>query len=79
MLHRALAGVGLAAAIALAGPAGAQGSGYFSAPFSETTHTPTFGQAPVFVPHSEVPAFPGAQPEAVIERLGDLIAVIDRW
>src|SRR4051812_43191865 len=51
MLRRALAWIGLAAALALAGPAGAQG-GYFSAPFSETTHTPAFGQAPVFVPHS---------------------------
>jgi hypothetical protein len=53
MLRRALAGVGLAAAIALAGAAGAQASrGYFSAPFSETTHTPAFGQAPVFVPNT---------------------------
>ena len=53
MLRRALAGIGMAAAIALAGPAAAQAAGYFSAPFSETTHTPTFGQAPVFVPHTD--------------------------
>ena len=26
---------------------------YWAAPFSETTHTPTFGQAPVFVPHTD--------------------------
>jgi WD40-like Beta Propeller Repeat len=51
MLRRALAGVGLAAAIALIGATGAQGA-YFTAPFSETTHTPAFGQAPVFVPHT---------------------------
>src|SRR5947209_20617722 len=47
------AGVALVTAIALAGPAGAQASGgYFAAPFSRTTHTPAFGQAPVFVPHT---------------------------
>jgi WD40-like Beta Propeller Repeat len=53
MLRRALAGVGLVAAIALAGPAAAQAANkYFTQPFSETTHTPAFGQAPVFVPNT---------------------------
>jgi WD40 repeat protein len=53
MMRRGLAGVALAAAVALAGPAGASAArGYFSAPFTETTHTPAFGQAPVFVPNT---------------------------
>jgi hypothetical protein len=54
MRRRSFAGVALAATmLALAGPAGAQARGYFTAPFSETTHTPAFGQAPVFVPHTD--------------------------
>jgi hypothetical protein len=53
MVRRVLAGAGLAAAIALVSPAGALAArNYFTAPFTETTHTPTFGQAPVFVPHT---------------------------
>jgi hypothetical protein len=55
MSRRAVAGVGLAAAaaIALSGPPTAQASHrYLTAPFSETTHAPAFGQAPVFVPHT---------------------------
>jgi hypothetical protein len=54
MLFRALAAVAAAFAIALAGPAGASAlRSYWSAPFSESTHTPAFGQAPVFVPHTD--------------------------
>src|ERR1700704_2886707 len=54
MRRRSFAGVALAATVlALAGPSGAQARGYFTAPFSETTHTPAFGQAPVFVPHTD--------------------------
>jgi hypothetical protein len=53
MWRRALAGVAILVASGLAGPAGAQAShSYFSAPFSETMHTPAFGQAPVFVPNT---------------------------
>src|SRR5437764_11505424 len=53
MLRKALVGVLLAVAIALAAPAtGFALRSYWAAPFSETTHTPTFGQAPVFVPHT---------------------------
>jgi hypothetical protein len=41
-------------AMALASPGAAQALlPYFTAPFSETTHTPAFGQAPVFVPHTD--------------------------
>src|SRR5438067_13131326 len=54
MLFRALAGIGAVLAIALAGPAGASAlRSYWSAPFGESTHTPAFGQAPVFVPHTD--------------------------
>jgi hypothetical protein len=53
MLRRVLAAAGLATAIALAGPASVQASGYFSSRFSETSHTPAFGQAPVFIPHTD--------------------------
>jgi hypothetical protein len=42
---------GLAIVIALCAPAAASAN-YFTAPFSETTHAPAFGQAPVFVPHT---------------------------
>src|SRR5438309_1219323 len=52
MFRMTLAGAVLTAAIALAGAQAAQ-AGYFTAPFTETTHTPTFGQAPVFVPHTD--------------------------
>jgi putative hydrolase of the HAD superfamily len=48
-------------------------------PFDDVHGAHEAGLRTVFVPHSEVPAFPGAQPDAVIERLGDLITVIDRW
>ena len=54
MLFRAFAAMGAALAIALASPAsGFALRSYWAAPFSETTHTPAFGQAPVFVPHTD--------------------------
>jgi len=37
------------------------------------------GMRTVLVPNSDVPAFANAVPDAIIERLADLIAVIDRW
>ncbi len=53
MIGRAFAGAVVAVAMALIGPAGARAAiSYFTAPFSESRHTPTFGQAPVFVPHT---------------------------
>src|SRR5437868_7154471 len=58
MLRRGLAGIALAAAIALGASAAAQARAYISAPFSESTHSPTFGQAPVFVP--------GTNPQLVV-------------
>lgn len=62
-MHTRVAGTGLAALVALFGVLlGAQAAqarhNYFSAPFSESTHTPAFGQAPVFVP--------GTNPQLVV-------------
>ncbi|MFI5069191.1 MAG: HAD family hydrolase [Streptosporangiales bacterium] len=37
------------------------------------------GMRTVLIPHSEVPPFDGAAPDAVITRLADLPAVIDAW
>lgn len=53
MLRRTLVAMGLTVVLAMLGPAAAQALNYFSAPFSETTHTPAFGQAPVFVPNTD--------------------------
>src|SRR5947209_7566432 len=52
MLGKPFAGVALLVALALCAPAVAEGN-YFTAPFHEATHTPAFGQAPVFVPHTD--------------------------
>ncbi len=37
------------------------------------------GMRAVLVPHSSVPAFPGAVPDGVISRLGELTALIGTW
>jgi hypothetical protein len=53
-VRRTVAGVCLAALVALfAAPATQAAHNYFTAPFSESTHAPAFGQAPVFVPHTD--------------------------
>jgi hypothetical protein len=33
----------------------------------------------VLIPHSDVPAFDGAEPDAVISRLSELPALIESW
>jgi hypothetical protein len=53
MARRFLAGFGLSLVVAFAAPAAGEAANYFTAPFSEATHTPAFGQAPVFVPHTD--------------------------
>jgi WD40-like Beta Propeller Repeat len=53
MLRRTAIGAALAVAIALAAPASSPALNYFKASFQESTHTPAFGQAPVFVPHTD--------------------------
>ena len=47
-------------------------------PFDDVHGAHEAGLRTVLIPHSDVPAF-AAAPDAVIERLADLIAVIDRW
>jgi putative hydrolase of the HAD superfamily len=37
------------------------------------------GMRAVLVPNSDVPAFRGAEPDAVISRLAELLSHIDRW
>jgi hypothetical protein len=47
-------GIGLAALlVVLAAPVAQAAHNYFTAPFSENAHAPAFGQAPVFVPHTD--------------------------
>jgi putative hydrolase of the HAD superfamily len=48
-------------------------------PFDDVHGAHEAGMRTVLIPHSEVPAFAAAVPDAVIDRLADLIAVIDRW
>ncbi len=48
-------------------------------PFDDVHGAHEAGLRTVHIPHSDVPAFADAAPDAVIERLADLIAVIDRW
>jgi putative hydrolase of the HAD superfamily len=48
-------------------------------PFDDVHGAHQAGLRTVLVPHSDVPAYEGAAPDAVIQRLADLIEVIDRW
>ena len=48
-------------------------------PFDDVYGAHQAGLRTVLIPNSDVPAFAGAQPDATIGRLGELIAVIDRW
>ena len=48
-------------------------------PFDDVHGAQRAGLRTVLIPNSDVPAFDGARPDAVIERLADLIGVIDGW
>ena len=48
-------------------------------PFDDVHGAHEAGLRTVLIPHSDVPAFAAAAPDAVIGRLADLIEVIDRW
>ena len=48
-------------------------------PFDDVHGAHQAGLRTVLIPNSDVPAFAGTEPDATIERLGKLIAVIDRW
>jgi len=48
-------------------------------PFDDVYGAHQAGLRTVLIPNSDVPAFAGAEPDAIIGRLSDLVAVIDRW
>lgn len=48
-------------------------------PFDDIHGAHAAGLRTVLVPNSDVPAFDGAAPDAVISRLAELPGVIDRW
>ena len=48
-------------------------------PFDDVHGAQAAGMRAVLVPHSDVPSFPGATPDAVISRLADLGPLIDTW
>lgn len=48
-------------------------------PFDDVHGARQAGMRTVLVPNSDVPAFAGAVPDAVIERLADLPALIEPW
>jgi putative hydrolase of the HAD superfamily len=48
-------------------------------PFDDVYGAHQAGLRTVLIPNSDVPAFAAAEPDAIIGRLSELIAVIDRW
>jgi putative hydrolase of the HAD superfamily len=48
-------------------------------PFDDVHGAKSVGMRAVLVPHSEVPAYEAAVPDAVIARLADLAALIETW
>ena len=48
-------------------------------PFDDVHGAHAAGMRTVLIPHSDVPSFDEAAPDAVIERLADLIPLIDLW
>ena len=48
-------------------------------PFDDVYGAQRAGLRTVLVPNSDVPGYPAVVPDAVVSRLADLIAVIDRW
>jgi putative hydrolase of the HAD superfamily len=48
-------------------------------PYDDVHGAKSVGMRAVLVPNSDVPAFSGVQPDAVIPRLADLLGHLDRW
>jgi putative hydrolase of the HAD superfamily len=48
-------------------------------PYDDVHGAKSAGMRAVLVPNSDVPAFSGAEPDAVIARLADLLGHVDRW
>ncbi len=65
------------AAVGISDPAGCVFVG--DRPFDDVYGAKRAGMRAVLVPHSDVPAYPAAEPDAVITRLADLAPLIDAW
>jgi len=65
------------AAVGVADPAGCVFVG--DRPFDDVHGAKSIGMRAVLVPHSQVPGYDGAQPDAVISRLSELQPLIDAW
>jgi putative hydrolase of the HAD superfamily len=48
-------------------------------PYDDVHGAKSLGMRGVLVPNSDVPAFAGTEPDAVISRLADLLGHVDRW
>jgi putative hydrolase of the HAD superfamily len=48
-------------------------------PYDDVYGAKSAGMRAVLVPNSEVPAFSGVEPDAVISRLAELLGHVDRW
>jgi putative hydrolase of the HAD superfamily len=48
-------------------------------PYDDVYGAQRAGMRAVLVPHSDVPGYPAAEPDAVITRLADLAPLIDTW
>jgi putative hydrolase of the HAD superfamily len=48
-------------------------------PYDDVYGAKSAGMRAVLVPNSDVPAFSGTQPDAVISRLAELLGHVDRW
>jgi putative hydrolase of the HAD superfamily len=48
-------------------------------PYDDVYGAKRAGMRAVLVPHSDVPTYPAAEPDAVITRLADLAPLIDTW
>jgi putative hydrolase of the HAD superfamily len=65
------------AAVGVSDPAGCVFVG--DRPYDDVYGAKRAGMRAVLVPHSDVPAYPAAEPDAVITRLADLAPLIDTW
>lgn len=78
--HAAAFGAAMAA-VGIADPAAAVFVG--DRPFDDIHGAKSAGLRAVLVPHSEIPTWQhgpvDGEPDAVVERLGDLLAIVDRW
>lgn len=48
-------------------------------PFDDIHGAKSAGMRAVLVPHSKVPAWDGTEPDAVVERLADVLGHVSRW